>query len=144
MLTKTYALRLYQLPPTSQPLKWLQGPWSEPTPNDLPLPTPQRKAAKTVLRWLATQVAAHGPRIKTFPPVQQAEPTWTNRVSLLKEGPGEIMAPPPRAVIIYCQGIFTSRGAPNGKPRGTAAATLHVGDMIWGHTSITLRESITK
>ncbi len=42
MLTKTYALRLYRLPPASQPLKWLQGPWPELTANDLPLSTPQR------------------------------------------------------------------------------------------------------
>jgi hypothetical protein len=45
MLTKTSALRLYRLPHASQPLKCLKGTWSEPSPNDIPLPAPERKAA---------------------------------------------------------------------------------------------------
>jgi hypothetical protein len=54
------------------------------------------------------------------------------------------MALPPGVVIIYCQGIFTSQGFLNGKPRGAAVATLYIGNTIWEHTLITLRESITK
>jgi hypothetical protein len=126
MLTKTYALRLYRLPRASQPLKRLQEPWSERTANDLPIPTPQRKSAKTALKWLASRVPAGGPRIETFPNTPPNGPSWNNRLTRHPEGhQGMAAVLPPGAVAVYCQGTLTAKGSPTGRARGTAAASLH-------------------
>jgi hypothetical protein len=47
-------------------------------------------------------------------------------------------------VVVYCQGALTAKESPNSRARGTTAASLHVGNVIWGSTSINLRESVTK
>jgi hypothetical protein len=144
MLTKTYALRLYRLPRASQPLKRLQEPWSEKTAKDLPLPTPQRRSAKTALKWLASRVSARGPRIETFPLIPPNGPHWNNRLTRHPEGHHGVAVLPPGAVVVYCQGVLTAKGTPNGKARGAVAASLHVGNVLWGSTSINLGESVTK
>lgn len=67
-LTQSSALRLYWLPKNSQLFIRLGDNWHRPNPDDTPLPTPNRKWAKTTLRDLATKAPAKG----LFPDLQQA------------------------------------------------------------------------
>jgi hypothetical protein len=144
MLTKTYALRLYRLPRASQPLKRLQEPWTEKTDKDLPLPTPQRRSAKTALRWLASRVPARGPRIETYPLTPPNGPNWNDRLTRHPEGHQGTAVLPAGAVAIYCQGILTSKGSADGRAKGTVAASLYVGNILWGSVSVNLGETVTK
>ena len=144
MLTKTYALRLYHLPRTSQPLKHLQEPWSEKTAKDLPLPSLQQRSTKTALKWLASHVPANGPWIETFPLTPPNGPNWNGRLTRHPEGHQGVALLPPGSVTVYCQGVLTSKGSPNGKAKGTVAASLHIGNVLWGSASINLGESVTK
>ena len=80
MLTQNTALRLYRAPKGSQLLKRLGGAWYVPTPEDLPLPTPNRSGSKTTLRSLAARVPVKGPRIDPFPDVPVSAPHWNSRV----------------------------------------------------------------
>ena len=141
MLTLNFALRLYRLPKASQPLKRLQGPWTEPSENDLPAPAPNRNAAKTALRWLASQVHPGGPHIEAFPLTPKDCPRWQERVSIHPDCVEKTAHP---KATVFCLGILMSSGSPTGRPRGTATAVLLFEGAVWGATAICLGESITK
>jgi hypothetical protein len=109
MLTMIYTLGLYWLPRASQPLKRLQGPWSEPSTNDLPPTAPNRKAAKTA------QVA-NGPRIEPLHLILQEGPHWQGRTALDMVGFKPAQGPAHNSVRIFLD-TLTPSGSPTRKLR---------------------------
>jgi hypothetical protein len=75
MLTQSTALRLYRVPNGSQLRRRLGEPWYDPSPEELPLPTPNDPRTNTTLRRLAAKVSPHGPRVDPFPILPEGGPT---------------------------------------------------------------------
>lgn len=93
------------------------------------------------------RVTPNGPRIEAFP-VTLHDDSWAGYPITRKTTSNQQPRLQADTVTVYCQGIFTSGGSPNDKPRGAAAAVLKVGneDSGWGATSTTLLvgETVTK
>jgi hypothetical protein len=85
MLVQNTALRLYKAPKESQLLVRLGRAWHNPSPNDLPLPTPNRSRATTTLRALAARVPPNGPCLDPFPDLPLGAPSWNGRAELIQK-----------------------------------------------------------
>ena len=130
------------------------GAWHTPTPNDLPLPTPNKSRASTTLRTLAAKVPPDGPRIDRFPDIPPGAPSWDGQVKLVPkhmdwdysivtnalteaccEG---------RTVNIYCNTVVSNRDRNDGKQLGAASAVLYHEGKEHGHTERVFGESVTE
>jgi hypothetical protein len=154
MLTQSTALRLYRLPKNSQLLIRLGDGWHQPDPNDLPLPTPNRRGAKTTLRDLAAKANIRGPRISPFPDLPANSPAWNGRVGVLprqeREEYGEITKAfvdsclSGATINVFCVGVRTNRNREDGKQLGAASAVLYQQGRESCHAETTLGESVTE
>lgn len=154
MLTQNTALRLYRLPKDSQLLIRLGDSWHTPSPEDMPLPTPNRKGAKTSLRSLAAGISPNGPRITPFPDLPTGAPTWNGRVSTLpkrdkKEYPGITGAfvescRAGTTINVHCEGFLSNRAREDGKQLGGASAVIYHQAREGRHVENTYGESVTE
>ena len=154
LLLKNTALRLYKVPRESQLLARLGDAWHTPSPNDLPLPTPNRASASTTLRTLAARVPPNGPRLELFPDIPQGAPAWDGRVEIVAKHPdgdykviADALAETCRAghtTTIYCDAVVSNKGREDGKQLGAASAVLYHDGREQGHTEEVFGETVTE
>jgi hypothetical protein len=152
MLTDNSALRLYRLQSSSQILLRLGGDWC-PNPQE-PIPTPERRAAKTALRALASRVPSKGNRIEAFPELPVGAPQWEGRVTIQplakredQEAHSDWLVNQHNAGTIpqiFIGGALSNRGRHDDKSIATTAAVLYHKRSEWGHTECILGEKLTQ
>ena len=153
MLTQNTALRLYKAPKNSQLLRRLGPAWHTPTPDDLPLPTPDRPRLVTTLRTLAAKVPPTGPRITPFPTLPQGAPRWGGRVTLIPRQDdwdypviSEEMKNACHQGLttnIYCEAVLSNRNREDGRQLGAAAAMLYHKGRETRHAEKVFGETVT-
>jgi hypothetical protein len=142
------------MPKHSQILKCIGGPWYSPNPDDAPLPTPNRKGAKTTLRTLATKVSEKGPRIEAFPELPKGAPSWDGRVQTVpkqkqwdyQQATNTLTEACCRGSItnIFCNGVVSNKDCEDSKQLGAASAILYHEGKEWGHAEKVLGETTTE
>lgn len=154
MLVQNTALRLYKVPKESQLLVRLGGAWHDPTPRDLPLPTPNRNGSTTTLRALAAKIPSDGPRIDQFPELPPDAPYWNGRVTLIPKHPewdySQIdsaltkSCQEGRTINIYCDAVVSNRDRDDRKQLGAASAVLYHEGREHRHMEKIYGESVTE
>ena len=154
MLINNTALRLYKVPRESQLLVRLGGAWHTPSPNDLPLPTPNRARAATTLRTLASKVPPDGPRINPFPDLLPGAPSWNGRVTLIPKHADWDYTQISNALTqacgeghttnIYCDAVVSNRDREDGKQLGAASAVLYHEGREHTHVERVFGEAVTE
>jgi hypothetical protein len=153
ILLKT-ALRLYKAPRESQLLLRLGVIWHLPDTNDLPLPALNRASLNPTLQSLATRIPVNGPRIDPFPELPPGAPDWNGKVKVIlkqKEWNYEAVTnslttacSEGTTINIFCNGIRSNKGQPDGKQIGATAAALYQDGREKFHTEGVFRETATE
>ena len=154
MILQNTAFRLYKAPKGSQLLPRIGGAWHTPSPNDLPLPAPNRRSIKTTLRSIAARVPDTGPRVYPFPDIPPEAPTWNGRVQVVPKQSGwdyervnntlTEACRENRAINIFCDEVVSNKGRTDGKQVGAASAVLYQGGKERRHCEKILGETVTE
>ncbi len=154
MLLQKTAFRLYKAPKGSQLLIRLGGDWHSPSTNDLPLLAPNRASLKTTLCTLAARVPVNGPWVDPFPNLPPGAPGWNGQVKVIpkqKEWDYEHVTNSLIAkcrkgstINIFCDGLISNNGCPDGKQIGTTAAVLYQEGKEAHHLKRVLGKSVTE
>ena len=153
MTLQTAAFRLYKAPKKSQLLIRIGGAWHTPSPDDLPLPAPNRRGIKTTLRKLAARVPDSGSRIDPFPDIPPEAPTWNGRVQVVPKQTQwdyeqvtntlTVACRENGAINIFCDGVVSNKGRADGKQVGASSGVLYQGGKERLHSERVLGESVT-